>query len=133
MRVLLRVVSVILVISAGMTALLIVRMFRASSHLTRMLLSTPMGVITLVGWAITIVAAVPSAVLLWRYRRAGRIGASVIFGATFVYYFLGLTLFRRPDSAVHAMFVRLVASGLFLVILTRPSAVRACSPTATAP
>jgi hypothetical protein len=54
------------------------------------------GIAAFIGWAITIFAGVPAAVLLWRLRNSGRIVTAIVLGSTGLYYSLGLAFFRKP-------------------------------------
>jgi hypothetical protein len=126
-KVLLRITSVVLVAMVAFTALLVFRLTRDPSFLHRLLATGAFGYMTLIGWAVTAIAGVPAAVQLWRLRKSGLLGASVVFGTSFTYYALGLTVFRRPESAISSLVYNILFSSIVLVLLVSPPARRTCA------
>jgi hypothetical protein len=126
-KVLLRITSVVLFGMVAFTALLIFRLTRNPSFLDRLLAAGAFGYVTLIGWAVMSIVGVPAAVQLWRLRKSGLVGAFIVFGTSFTYYALGLTVFRRPDSAISTLAYSLLFNGVVLVLLVSPPARRMCA------
>src|ERR1700722_7490666 len=54
------------------------------------------GIMTIAGWAITLVVGPPAVVLLWRQNDTGRIAAIIVWASVCLYYLFFVTLFRNP-------------------------------------
>lgn len=64
-----------------------------------------LGAVTLVGWAVTLVAGPIAAIQLWRFRESGRRVGIVLFGSGAAYYVVGYVAFRSPDTAGQQVFL----------------------------
>jgi hypothetical protein len=88
------------------------------------------GLLTALGWLITLVVGPPAVVLLWRQRDAGRRASIAFWGSICVYYLLGLTFFRTPATQYGYTFLYIICSMVPLALLISPRAKMACrSPT----
>ncbi|MCA1561025.1 MAG: hypothetical protein LC804_12420 [Acidobacteria bacterium] len=77
----------------------LVAIFAASRGVRSMLETGPLGIMTLVGWALTLSVAPIAAIQLWRYKESGRLAGLVVFGFGVVYYvLLSLPQARRACS-----------------------------------
>jgi hypothetical protein len=77
-----------------------VAVFAAGDGIGALLQSGLLGVLTLVGWAITLVIGPVAAIQLWRFRQSGRRAAIALFGYGLAYYVVGLLTLRAPDASV---------------------------------
>lgn len=86
----------------------------------------PLGVMTFVGWAVTLVVGPFTAVRLWQLKQSGRIGGLILFACGALYYLLGLLWLQIPESQSTQLVVAVIGYALPAVILALPSARRAC-------
>ena len=89
--------------------------------------SGPLGALTLVGWAVTLLVGPVATVQLWRLRRSGRLAALVLFGFGLLYYTAGLLWLRTPEALTGQIAVAMAAHAVPVAILASPAARRACS------
>ena len=89
--------------------------------------SGPLGALTLLGWAVTLLVGPIAAVQLWRLRRSGRLAALIVFGFGLLYYTAGLLWLRTPEALTGHIAAAMVAHAVPVAILALPAARRACS------
>jgi apolipoprotein N-acyltransferase len=87
----------------------------------------PLGILTLVGWAVTLTLGPYTVVQLWRLKQSGRLAGIVLFAFGAVYYTAGLIWLRGPGADTAQILVALVAYALPAILLALPAARRACS------
>lgn len=132
MRIFLRLVAGYTFLTVPFTIELVIHMWQQGG-VPLLLRSGFFGIATLIGWAITIFAGVPAAVLLWRLRNSGRITTAIVLGSTGLYYLLGLTFFRKPQSSIGEILFAIVFSGALVWVLLSPAAARTCRSEVTEP
>lgn len=86
-----------------------------------------LGVMTLLGWAVTLVLGPFAAFQLWRHRESGRVAGLVLFGFGVVYYVVGFFALRAPEADPGQIAAAAIAYALPVVILASPPARKACS------
>lgn len=86
-----------------------------------------LGIMTLLGWAVTLVLGPFAAVQLWRHRESGRRAGLVLFGLGVVYYGVGFFALRAPEAQPGQIAAAAIAYALPVVILASPPARKACS------
>lgn len=119
MRVLVRLIAVVAGLSVVGT-LLFVAGLAAAGRLPALLASGLLGVLTAVGWAITLVAGPLAAAQLWRFRESGRRAGVVLFGSGFAYYVVGLLALRSPEASAWQIIGAATAFALPLIVLLLP-------------
>jgi hypothetical protein len=87
----------------------------------------PLGILTLVGWAITLAAGPIAVVQLWRLKESGRIAGLIMFGFGLVYYAVGFVWLRAPEAQTSQIVTAVLAHAVLVVILALPAARRACN------
>ena len=126
MKVTLRIVAVLAACSVVFTVWFVAR-FAAAGGIRSLVASGLLGILTLIGWIVTLTAGPFAAVQLWRYREGGRRAAMILFGYGLAYYVIGLFILRQPRAQVG----RIVAAGAIyavpLVVLAIPAARKACA------
>lgn len=78
------------------------------------------GVLTLLGWAIALIAGPVAAVQLWRFRQSGRLAGIILFGYGLAYYVAGLFVLRAPGASIPDIVAAAVMYTLPLVVLLLP-------------
>jgi hypothetical protein len=125
MRIFLRVVAGYTFLTVLFTINLLIHIWQRGGF-PLLLKSGFLGIATFIGWAITIFAGVPAAVLLWRLRDSGRIATAIVLGNIGLYYLLGLVFFRKPQSSTGELLAGVVFSGALVWGILSPAAARAC-------
>jgi hypothetical protein len=125
MRIFLRVVAVYTFFTVLFTINLLTHIWQRGGF-PLLLKSGVFGIATFIGWAVTIFAGVPAAVLLWRLRNSGRIATAIVLGSIGLYYLLGLVFFRKPQSSTGELLFGIVFSGALVWGILSPAAARAC-------
>lgn len=87
----------------------------------------PLGILTLIGWAITLVAGPVAVVQLWRLKQSGRMAGLVMFGFGVLYYAAGFIWLRTPEAPTAQIVAAALAHAVPVAILASPAARRACS------
>jgi len=125
LKVTLRIVAVLAAFSVVFTVWFVAR-FAAAGGIRSLVASGLLGILTLVGWIVTLTASPFAVVQLGRYREGGRRAAMILFGYGLAYYVIGLFI-RQPRAQVG----RIVAAGAIyaipLVVLAIPAARKACA------
>ena len=88
--------------------------------------SGPFGLLTALGWLITLVVGPPAVILLWRRDESGRKVSIGFWGSICLYYLLSLLFFRTPGTRFGYAFVCIIGSLLPVVLLVSPQAKSAC-------
>jgi hypothetical protein len=129
MRILLRLIAALAVLSVIATAVFV---FRFGAVGLRALLATGMfGLITIIGWIITFTVGPVAAIQLYRLRPSGRIAAAVLFGTMLVYYIVGLFTFREPEAPATPIVALCVFLSALVALVLSPAAKRVCTVEAT--
>jgi hypothetical protein len=87
----------------------------------------PLGVMTIIGWVVTIVIGPYAAVQLWRLSHRGRIAGLSLFAFGAAYYLAGLFWLRAPDAQSGQIIAAAIAYAVPMLVLASPQARRACS------
>lgn len=85
-----------------------------------------LGLLTLAGWAVTLLLGPVTAVQLWQLKDSGRRAGLVFFGFGVLYYMAGFLWLRQPGAHSAQIAAAVVAYALPAVILATPAARRAC-------
>ena len=121
----LRIVAAIAAISVVFTIWLILVIGTAGGFVP-LLRSGALGIMTFIGWTVTLALGPITAVQLGRYKETGRRAGLVLFGFGVVYYLSGL-LWLSAQDAQSQIVVAVAAYALPFVFLALPSARQACS------
>jgi hypothetical protein len=116
MRLLIRIVAVLAAVSV-LGTVWFVAAFAAAGGLRGLLTSGMLGVLTIVGWVITLIAGPVAAVQLWRFRQSGRRAGIILFGYGLAYYLVGLLALRSPEASIWQIFAAALMFGFPLVVL----------------
>jgi hypothetical protein len=73
--------------------------FAPAGGIRSLVASGLLGILTLVGWIVTLTAGPFAVVQLWRYQEGGRRAAMILFGYGLAYYVIGLFI-RQPRAQV---------------------------------
>lgn len=119
MRVIVRVLAVLAALSV-VTTLWFVASFVRAGGLRALLMSGLLGVLTLVGWIITLVIGPVAAVQLWKLRESGRRAGLLLFGYGLMYYVLGLLALRAPEASVWQIVAATTMFAVPFVVLLLP-------------
>ena len=125
MPLLLRVVAATAAVSLVLTIWLILQLV-IPRGIQPLLNTGPLGVLTLAGWAVTLLIAPVAAVQLWRLKESGRLAALAVFGFGLLYYTAGYFWLRSPQSSGGQIVAAIVAYAIPVVILSLPAARRQC-------
>ena len=125
MRVVLRIVSAV----AALSVIFTVRFIAAigAGGLQSLLAAGPLGVATLLSWAVTLALGPFVAVQLWRYRENGRKAGVILFACGLAYYLLGVTVFRTAGSDLSRIGLAAVTYALPVLVLASSAARRRCT------
>ena len=119
MRWLVRIVAVLAAVSV-LGTVWFVATFAAAGGLGPLLTSGLLGGLTMVGWAIALVAGPVAAVQLWRFRESGRRAGIILFGYGVAYYVVGLLAVRSPEAASWPIFATATMFAFPLAVLLAP-------------
>ncbi len=126
MRLFFRVLAGFTLIMALATLRFVVNLWRGGA-LAAFLESGAFGLLTAAGWVATLVAGLPAVVLLWRRTDAGRLAGIIVYGSICIYYLLCLAFFRSSMMLYGPMFLRIIGSGILVILLLSPQARKACA------
>ena len=125
MRLFLRVIAVLAALQIANTILLVWRMVRLEA--VGVLARTGIfGLITMLGWLLTLAVGPFAVVQLWRLRESGRRSLLLLASFAFVYYAAGLVFFRGPGAQTARIAVPIVGNLLLSVLLVSSPARRVC-------
>jgi hypothetical protein len=125
MRIVLRLIAGVPLLPVIATLVFVLQFWRRGGMLP--LVSTgPFGLLTALGWLITLVVGPPAVVLLWRKNDAGRRASIMFWGSICLYYLLGLAFFRTPATRYGSTFLCIIVSMVPLALLVSPQAKIAC-------
>lgn len=125
MRIVLRLIAVWTLLTVLATLALVLGFWLRGAILP-LFHSGPFGLLTALGWFITLVVGPPAAALLWRQSDAGRVASIGLWGSICLYYLLGLLFFRTPATRYGYAFVCIIGSMVPVVLLVSPQAKSAC-------
>lgn len=126
MHILLQIIAATAAISVVFTIWLILLLV-STRGIPALLGAGALGVMTFVGWAVTLILGPFTAVQLWRLKESGRIAGLILFACGALYYLAGLLWLRAPEAQSGQIVVAVIAYTVPVVILALPSARRACS------
>jgi hypothetical protein len=126
MPILLRGIAAILAVSVVFTLVFIPTIVgpRGFGPLLR---AGPLGVMTMIGWAVTLGIGPYAGIQLWRLRKRGRIAGLIVFAFGVVYYLAGFLWLRAPEAQSAQIIAAIIAYAIPVLILASPPARRACS------
>ena len=124
MRIILRIFAIIVWLAIIFNLLLLWRIWRAGTF--ALMVTGPLGLFTVLGWALIIAVGPFAAVQLWRLRENGRRASLLLSGYTLLYYFaMGLS-FQQQHLATSKVWLWAGANAYFVMVLLSPTARRAC-------
>jgi len=124
-KALLKIVAALSATSVALTVWLIVSV-AVSGGLSSLATSGPLGVLTLVGWVVSLIAGPFAAFRLWTYHESGRRAGTILFGYGLIYYVVGLFLLRAPGAYVGQILAAASMYAIPLVVLALPAARDLC-------
>lgn len=119
MRLLIRLVAVLAAVSV-LGTVWFVAAFAAAGGIRGLLASGLLGSLTIVGWAIALIAGPIATVQLWRFRQSGRRAGIVLFGYGLAYYLVGLVALRSPEASTGQIVAAAAMFAVPLVVLLLP-------------
>jgi uncharacterized membrane protein YeaQ/YmgE (transglycosylase-associated protein family) len=125
MRILLRLIAVWTLLTVFETLALVLGFWLRGAILL-LFHSGPFGLLTALGWSITLVVGPPAVILLWRRRDAGRVASIGLWGSICLYYLLGVLFFRTPATRYGYTFASIIGSMVLVVLMASPQAKGAC-------
>jgi hypothetical protein len=84
-----------------------------------LLASGTLGLLTVVGWVITLIAGPIAAIQLWRLKEAGRPAGIALFGYGLLYYVAGVGIRSSGTAAFPILFAALSFAIPLAVLLSR--------------
>lgn len=84
------------------------------------------GVMTVLGWILTLTVGPFVAVQLWRFKHNGRLFGIALFGYATIYYLAGIFLFRTAGSKISIIIVSLLLNASGILLLNSNSAKSIC-------
>ena len=130
MRLLIRLVALLAAVDV-LGTVWFVAVFAAAGGLRALVSAGLLGGLTIVGWAIALVAGPLAAVQLWRFRQSGRRAGIILFGYGLAYYLVGLLALRSPEASIWQIFAAATMFALPLVVLLLPRTRLLCAPGAS--
>lgn len=121
----LRLVATLAVLSVMTTAVFVFRI--GAAGLEALLVTGTFGLITIIGWAVTLAVGPVAAIQLYRLRPSGRIAAAVLFGTMLVYYIVGLFAFRESEAPATPVVALCVLLSALVGLVLSPAAKRCCT------
>jgi len=103
----LRIIAGLTAFAVVMTVPVVLR-FTTNGGIAALLGTGVFGLLTVLGWLLTLLVGPFAAVQLWRLRASGRRATAFLAAYTTIYYASGLVFFRGPDTNV-AVVVFMVA------------------------
>ena len=125
MPILLKAVAATAAASVIFTIWLVLALLSAGADL-RVLAAGALGVLTIIGWVVTVTLGPVAAVQLWRLKESGRLAAIAVFGFGLVYYVAGYFWLRTASASGRQILAAIVAYAIPVVILALPAARRHC-------
>jgi hypothetical protein len=106
--------------------LLLTRRFWRFGGFGALMATGAFGLITVLGWTLTLAVGPVAAVRLWRLRESGRRTTLLLAVYTLLYYIVSGLFFRQPGAASPKLWLALGGNALLVLLLLSPSARRAC-------
>ena len=119
MRVILRVIAGVTAVSVATTLWLVAAITQAGG-VQRLMETGLLGVLTIVGWCMTLFAGPVLAVHLWRVTELGRRIGVFFYGYAVLYYGAGLML-RSAGASVGQIAAALMLCALPILVLVSPA------------
>jgi hypothetical protein len=126
LKVMLRIVAVLAALSVLFTVWFIAS-FAAAGGIRSLVASGLLGILTLVGWVVSLTAGPFAAVQLWRCKEAGRRAGMILFGYGLGYYVIGLFILRQPSAQVGQIIAAATIYATPLILLAMPAARKVCA------
>jgi hypothetical protein len=118
-RLLVRLVAVLAAASVVLT-LFFIPGFASAGGLRALVTSGALGVLTIVGWVITLVMGPIAAVQLWRFRETGRRAGIIMFGYGLAYYLIGALGLRSSEASIGQIVIAATIFALPVIVLLSP-------------
>ena len=118
-RLVVRLVAVLAALSVAGT-LWFVAAIAAADGIGVLLSSGLLGVLTIIGWVLTLIVGPVAAVQLWRFRESGRLTGVIVFGYGLAYYVVGFFALRTPEASVGQIAGAAIMCAVPLIVLLSP-------------
>jgi hypothetical protein len=118
-------IAVLIGLETATTILLVWRMARLGG-LGELARTGAFGLITMLGWVLTLVVGPFAAAQLWRLRESGRRASLFLASFALIYYAAGLLFFRGTGAETAQIAVPIVGNLLLSVLLVSSPARRVC-------
>lgn len=128
-RLALRVIAVLTVVAVVMTVPVVLR-FTTDGGIAAVLGTGVFGLLTVLGWLLTLLVGPVAAVQLWRLRPSGRRATALLAAYTTIYYASGLVFFRGPGTKVAVVVFMVAINAAASVFLLSGHARVQCGETA---
>jgi hypothetical protein len=125
MRILLRLVAGFTLLSVVGTLLLIGAIWHRGA-MPLLLQSGAFGLLTVVGWLLTLVAGIPAAVLLWRPTDLGRVAAAITWSSIGLYYVANLMMSNHFGTNYTRVSIYIGVCCAIVALVLSPQARSAC-------
>ena len=125
MHIVLKAVAATAAASVVFTIWLMLVLVSAGAH-RQLFAAGALGVLTALGWLVTLTLGPVAAVQLWRLKESGRLAALAVFGFGVVYYTAGFFWLRTPGAPRTQIVAAIVAYAIPVAMLALPAAKRHC-------
>jgi|SRR5579872_1367912 len=95
-------------------------------HFVSLMATRSFGILTVVGWGITLTAGAFGATQLWRLRESGRRMALFVFGYAVFYYIAGWLSIRQTYKVTHPAWFAMALYAALVLLLLSPAARSTC-------
>ena len=126
MRTVLRIVAVLVALAVVRTLLMVVH-FASTGGFTALVRLGSFGIVTIAAWFIILTTGPIASIQLWRLRPLGLLMTVILSILAFIYYVVGLFLWRRPEALFGPIVWAIALNAAFLALLLSPAARRTCS------
>lgn len=125
MRIVLRIIAVGIWIAVIGTLGIVWRIWHFD-HFVSLMATRSFGILTVVGWGITLTAGAFGATQLWRLRESGRKMALLLFGYGVFYYIAGWLSVRQAGRLAHPAWSAMALYAALVFLLLSPAARSTC-------
>ena len=93
-----------------------------------LMVHSAIGLLTIFGWFVTLVAGTPAFVLLWRPTDLGRFAAAITWSSIGLYYAISVAIFHGPGTNYILAFGYVAVCGVIVTLVLSTSARQASRP-----
>jgi hypothetical protein len=125
MGIVLKVLAIVVGIGVVFTLALVWRFWRLGGF-GPLMATGAFGLITVLGWVLTLAVGPVATVQLWRIRESGRLTSLFLAAYGVLYYAAGWVFFRQPATETSRVWLGAVGNALLVAVLVSGRARRAC-------